>query len=101
MPADLRIEQVPFTHADALLLIDEVQREYVVRYGGPDRTPLEPAYFDAPDGAFYVGYRDEAPVAMGGWRFRPDVTRLGSRARRRGEADVRRADGPTRWPGAG
>jgi len=77
VPAELRIEHVAITHDDALFLIDEVQREYVVRYGGPDRTPLEPAYFEAPDGAFYLGYRDRAPVAMGGWRFRPDVTRLG------------------------
>ena len=23
-------------------------------------------------------YRDDVPVAMGGWRFRPDVSRLGS-----------------------
>ena len=66
------------THPDALRLIEEVQQEYVVRYGGRDRTPMEPSYFEPPDGAFYVGYRDETPVAMGGWRFRPDVTRLGS-----------------------
>jgi GNAT superfamily N-acetyltransferase len=78
VPAELRIEHVPITHDDALLLIDEVQREYVVRYGGPDRTPLEPTYFEAPEGAFYVGYRDDVPVIMGGWRFRPDVSRLGS-----------------------
>jgi GNAT superfamily N-acetyltransferase len=78
VPAELRIEHVPITHGDALLLIDEVQREYVVRYGGPDRTPLAPAYFEAPDGAFYVGYLDDVPVTMGGWRFRPDVSRLGS-----------------------
>ncbi len=78
LPAELRIEQVPITHPDALRLIDEVQAEYRVRYGGPDRTPLEPAYFEPPSGAFYVGFRDDVPVAMGGWRFRPDVSRLGS-----------------------
>jgi GNAT superfamily N-acetyltransferase len=78
VPAELRIEQVPLTHPDALLLIEEVQQEYVVRYGGRDRTPLQPSYFEPPDGAFYVGYRDDRPVTMGGWRFRPDVSRLGS-----------------------
>ena len=78
LPADLRIEQVPITHPDALRLIDDVQAEYRVRYGGPDRTPLEPAYFEPPAGAFYVGFCDDVPVAMGGWRFRPDVSRLGS-----------------------
>ncbi len=76
MPAELRIEQVPFTHADVRRLDDEVQAEYVVRYGTPDETVFDPAHFDAPDGAFYVGYRDDEPVLMGGWRFRPDVSRL-------------------------
>ncbi len=55
-----------------------MQQEYVVRYGGRDETPYDPAEFDPPTGAFYVGYRDETPVTMGGWRFRDDVSRLGS-----------------------
>jgi GNAT superfamily N-acetyltransferase len=76
--ADLRIEQVPYTHVDARLLQEEVQAEYVVRYGSPDRTEIDPTEFESPTGAFYVGYRDELPVTMGGWRFRPDVERLGS-----------------------
>jgi GNAT superfamily N-acetyltransferase len=78
LPADLRVDRVALTHPDARRLIDEVQQEYVVRYGGHDRTPMEPSYFEPPDGAFFVGYRDEVPVTMGGWRFRPDVSRLGS-----------------------
>jgi GNAT superfamily N-acetyltransferase len=78
VPADLRIEQVPYTHADARLLSEEVQAEYVVRYGSPDRTEMDAAEFEAPSGAFYVGYRDGLPVTMGGWRFRPDVDRLGA-----------------------
>jgi len=78
VPAELRIEQVPFTHDDARLLDAEVQAEYVVRYGTPDRTHIDPAQFEAPVGAFYVVYRDDLPVTMGGWRLRPDVTRLGS-----------------------
>jgi GNAT superfamily N-acetyltransferase len=78
VPAEVRIEQVPYTHDDARLLEDEVQAEYVVRYGSPDRTEMDPAEFESPVGAFYVGYRDDVPVTMGGWRFRPDVSRLGS-----------------------
>jgi GNAT superfamily N-acetyltransferase len=78
LPAELRVDQVGLTHPDALRLIEKVQQEYVVRYGGRDRTPMEPSYFEPPEGAFYLGYRDEVPVAMGGWRFRPDVSRLGS-----------------------
>ena len=72
---DLR--QLRLTHPDALALIEEVQAEYTVRYGGPDTTPLAPAMFDPPQGAFFVGYVEGAPVAMGGWRFRPDVTAFG------------------------
>ena len=78
MPADLRIDQVPFTHDDARLLNEDVQAEYVVRYGTPDQTEMDATEFEAPAGAFYVGYRDGEPVTMGGWRFRPDVERLGS-----------------------
>jgi GNAT superfamily N-acetyltransferase len=76
--AELRVEHVAFTHADARFLDEQVQAEYVVRYGTPDRTHIDPAQFEAPAGAFYVAYRDETPVAMGGWRFRTDVSRLGS-----------------------
>jgi GNAT superfamily N-acetyltransferase len=85
-PPSLRVEHVPFTHADVRLLDEEVQAEYVVRYGTPDRTHMDPAQFEAPSGSFYVGYRDATPVTMGGWRFRPDVSRLGSER----AAEVRR-----------
>lgn len=70
---DLRIERRPVTHPDAARLVDEVQEEYAVRYGGPDETPIPPTYFDAPDGAFFVGYLDDLPVATGAWRRRDDV----------------------------
>lgn len=75
---DLRIERVGFGHPDALLLIAEVQQEYVVRYGGQDETPLDPAMFDPPHGSFYVAYLDDRPVASGAWRRREDVEALGS-----------------------
>lgn len=75
---DLRIERVPFTHPDAVLLTKEVQQEYVVRYGGRDDTPLSPSYFDAPAGAFFVGYLGDVPVVSGAWRRRTDVTFAGS-----------------------
>ena len=75
----LRIERVPVTDAAAQVLIAEVQQEYVRRYGGPDHTPLDPDVFDRPNGAFFVGHLGDVPVAMGGWRLRPDVPRLGGR----------------------
>ncbi len=68
-----RIERLPITHPDAALLVEEVQAEYVVRYGGRDETPIDPTYFDAPAGAFFVGYLDGRPVATGAWRRRTDV----------------------------
>ena len=63
----------PITHPDAALLVEQVQQEYVVRYGSRDETPLEPGYFAAPAGAFYVGYLDGVPLATGAWRRRRDV----------------------------
>jgi len=75
---DLRIERLPITHPDADRLVEEVQAEYVVRYGGRDDTPLDPSIFDAPRGAFFVGYLDDEPVATGALRLRDDVLALGS-----------------------
>ena len=41
----LEIVRVGYGHPDAMLLIAEVQAEYVIRYGGPDDTPLDPLMF--------------------------------------------------------
>jgi GNAT superfamily N-acetyltransferase len=73
------IIRVPLNHPDAQLLIDQVQAEYVVRYGGADATPLDPAMFEPPRGAFFVAYRNGAPVATGAWRVRDDVEVFGTR----------------------
>jgi GNAT superfamily N-acetyltransferase len=75
----LRIERVPYGHPDALLLVEEVQQEYVRRYGSRDETPLDPAMFEPPGGSFFVGYTEHLPVATGAWRMRTDVEALGSR----------------------
>jgi GNAT superfamily N-acetyltransferase len=71
---------LPITHPDAARLVEEVQQEYVVRYGSRDETPLDPTYFDPPRGAFFVGYLDDASVATGAWRLRSDVVVDGSDA---------------------
>ena len=71
--APWQIVALPITHPDAALLVEDVQLEYVARYGGRDETPLEPGYFDPPHGAFFVGYLDARPVATGAWRRRRDV----------------------------
>jgi GNAT superfamily N-acetyltransferase len=97
----LRIERVPYGHPDAQLLVEEVQAEYVRRYGGRDETPIDPTAFDPPEGAFFVGYLvtvegADLPVATGAWRLRSDVEALGSRLTAEGKrmyvvASARRA----------
>jgi GNAT superfamily N-acetyltransferase len=100
MNTDLRVERVPITHPDALRLVEEVQEEYVVRYGGRDDTPLDPAAFDPPAGAFYVGYLGEEPVVTGAWRRRGDVevfdTRATAEIKRMYVVDAHRGEGLAR-----
>jgi GNAT superfamily N-acetyltransferase len=60
------------------MLVEEVQGEYVARYGGRDETPIDATFFDEPHGAFFVGYLDDRPVATGAWRRRSDVLVDGS-----------------------
>jgi GNAT superfamily N-acetyltransferase len=68
----VEIRVVAYDHPDSVALIEEVQQEYVVRYGGPDSTPVDPAEFAPPLGLFLIGYVDGAPVACGGWRVQGD-----------------------------
>lgn len=76
----VRIERLSITHPDAARLVEEVQQEYVVRYGGPDDTPLEPDTFEPPGGTFVVAYdADGSAVATGAWRLRDDVLALGTK----------------------
>ena len=73
----MRIEALSYDHPDAVALIAEVQQEYVVRYGSPDETPVDPAHFAPPNGLFLVGYVDGAPAVCGGWRlFGEDAVEL-------------------------
>jgi GNAT superfamily N-acetyltransferase len=66
--SDLDLREEPYDGPSAQLLIDAVQQEYVVRYGGPDTTPVDPQEFAPPRGRFVVGYLGVEPVAMGGLR---------------------------------
>ena len=75
---DMQVVRVGFGHPDAMAMINAVQGEYVLRYGGEDETPLDPAMFDPPRGSFFVGYLDGRPAASGAWRRREDVEALGS-----------------------
>lgn len=66
----MRIEQVTYDAPTAAELIEEVQQEYVVRYGGRDGTPVDPAEFAPPRGMFLICSMDGTGVACGGWRDR-------------------------------
>lgn len=74
-----RVERVSITHPDAARLVEDVQEEYVRRYGGRDETPIDPTYFDEPLGAFFLGRLQGRPVATGAWRRRTDVLVDGTR----------------------
>lgn len=64
----LEIVRVGYDHPDAVVLMAEVQREYVRRYGSPDESPMDPSEFTPPAGEFFVGYLEGRPVATGAWR---------------------------------
>ena len=53
-------------------LIEELQEEYVLRYGGRDDTPVDPEQFAPPTGSFLVASRHGEPVGCGGLRRHDD-----------------------------
>jgi GNAT superfamily N-acetyltransferase len=66
----MHVRTVGFDHPDAVKLNDQVQLEYVERYGDDgDATPLDPSMFVPPRGLYLIAYdnRDQ-PLATGGWR---------------------------------
>lgn len=64
----LDIRPLPYDSVEAVALIDAVQGEYVVRYGGVDATPVAAHEFAPPHGVFLVAFLDGAPVGCGGLR---------------------------------
>ncbi len=54
---------------DSIELIEAVQQEYIVRYGGRDVTELAVAEFAPPQGIFVIGRDAGRPVACGGVRL--------------------------------
>ncbi|MEO9324553.1 GNAT family N-acetyltransferase [Nocardioides sp. C4-1] len=67
-PVQMRLVRADYGDPDVTRLVEEVQAEYVTRYGSPDETPLDPLMFEPPAGIFFVGYLDDEPVATGAWR---------------------------------
>lgn len=74
----LDLRRVPIDDPDARALIELVQEEYVVLYGGRDESPIDQTEFLAPQGAFFVGHLDGVPVVSGAWRRRSDVDFAGT-----------------------
>lgn len=66
----IEIRQIRYLAPDAQLLVKAALAELAERYEDDegDATPLEPAEFDRPYGAFFVLYLDGEPVACGAWR---------------------------------
>jgi GNAT superfamily N-acetyltransferase len=87
------IEPVGYTDPEVQDLVEQVQAEYVVRYGGRDRTPVDPGEFAAPDGVFLVGRVDGRAVACGGFRRHDgtacEVKRMFVRPEHRGRGHAR------------
>jgi GNAT superfamily N-acetyltransferase len=71
---DLEIRTVPYDDPAARVMRDAAQAYLAEIYGGAgDDTPLDPAEFAPPGGAFVVAFVDGEPVACGGWRTRPEL----------------------------
>jgi GNAT superfamily N-acetyltransferase len=66
--AELRLRALPYQDPVAQDLVEQVQQEYVERYGGRDAAAVEPAEFEPPAGLFLVAEVDGEPVGCGAWR---------------------------------
>jgi GNAT superfamily N-acetyltransferase len=64
----VRLRQVGYDDPVAQHLVERVQQEYVVRYGGRDAAVVDPAEFSPPLGLFLVAEVDGTPAGCGGWR---------------------------------
>ena len=96
----VRFEVVAYDGPDAARFTAAAQRFYVERYGGADRTPVDPAEFAPPRGLFLVGREvgrehgreHGAAVCCGGWR-RHDAGTIAARDRgvlQPGDAELKR-----------
>jgi GNAT superfamily N-acetyltransferase len=66
---DIEFTTAALDSPESLELIEAVQQEYIVRYGGRDVTELAVAEFSPPHGVFVIGRDDGQPVACGGVRL--------------------------------
>jgi GNAT superfamily N-acetyltransferase len=62
------LRPLPYEDRLAQHLVEQVQQEYVRRYGGRDAAVVDPAEFRAPRGLFLVAEVDGVPAGCGAWR---------------------------------
>jgi GNAT superfamily N-acetyltransferase len=62
------VEPVRLDDPRSLELIELVQGEYVVRYGGRDDAPIDVDEFLPPKGLFLLATLEGEPAGCGGWR---------------------------------
>ena len=68
MSTSAEVRTVGYADAVAQHLIERVQQEYVVRYGGRDDAVVDPVEFSPPLGLFLVAEVAGVPAGCGGWR---------------------------------
>ncbi len=66
--AVVRLRALPYDDPVAQELVEQVQQEYVARYGGRDEAVVEPGEFLPPQGLFVAAEIDGEPVGSGAWR---------------------------------
>ena len=92
LAASLRIVPAAYDDPDSVRFVEAVQDFYRERYGGADRTPVDPAEFAPPRGLFLLGSLDGTPRCCGGWRRRTtaDIGPEDSTVLRPDDAEVKR-----------
>jgi GNAT superfamily N-acetyltransferase len=68
MSTSAELRAVGYADPVAQHLVERVQQEYVIRYGGRDAAVVDPAEFSPPLGLFLVAEVDGVPAGCGGWR---------------------------------
>lgn len=71
------LRPLPYDHPVAHYLVEQVQQEYVLRYGGRDAAVVDALEFQPPRGIFLVAEVDGVPAGCGAWRaMSPDVAEI-------------------------
>ncbi|MCW2580905.1 MAG: GCN5-related N-acetyltransferase [Blastococcus sp.] len=66
--AEVTLRALPYDDPLSQYLVEQVQQEYIRRYGGRDAAVVEPGEFLPPRGVFLVAEVDGVPAGCGAWR---------------------------------